>query len=361
MARCARSMSPNTSQREGKAEARGWKTPAVIAAVIAALVAMSVALINQRTASKPNSSDIPHITQATHGRDSPAIAHVQGDVNVTYGISKEQYDQLREEFGVTKAALRSFFTIVEQQQVPREDLDTTLRDIAKKYKTLQEHLRTFTSDDPTVVALKQSASKALEGGDFAQAETLLNEASQKDIEGAQQFQAMATKRLLSAAASKAELGALKDTQLRYAEAVLYYRQAVELIESIPKGSEVILATYLNRWAVVSMHVGDYASAEPRYQRALAIREQVLGLDHPDVAESLNDLAALYQTQGRYTEAEPLYRRALAVLEQALGPDHPDVALCLGNYAMLLRATNRVPEADELEIRAKTIRAKYAPK
>jgi len=71
--------------------------------------------------------------------------------------------------------------------VPREDLDSTLRDITKRYKELQDKLRTFTSDDPTVVALKRDASEALEAGDFAQAEKLLNEASQRDLEGAQQF------------------------------------------------------------------------------------------------------------------------------------------------------------------------------
>ena len=159
----------------------------------------------------------------------------------------------------------------------------------------------------------------------------MNEASQKDIEGAQQFQAMATKRLLSAAASKAELGALKDTQLRYAEAVPYYRQAVELIESIPKGSEVILATYLNRWAEVSRHVGDYANAEPLHQRSLAIREKELGPEHPHVATSLNNLAALYRVQGRYAEAEPLYQRSLAIWEKALGPEHRHVGTALTTW------------------------------
>ena len=170
-----------------------------------------------------------------------------------------------------------------------------------------------------MVALKQAASKALEAGDFAQGETLLNEASHKDLEGAQRFQQMATKRWLSAAASQAELGALKETQLRYAEAATSYRRAVELAESIPKSSEAILAAYLNNMAAALLRAGDYASAEPSFQRAMA------------------------------------------VLEQVLGPDHPQVAPCLGNYAMLFRATNRIPEADELEIRAKTIRAKYAPK
>jgi len=80
MARRAPSTSPNTPQRERKAEEHWWKTPAVIAAMIAALAAISVALIHQRTVSKPNSSDAPHIIQETHGLGSPAFGHVQGNV-----------------------------------------------------------------------------------------------------------------------------------------------------------------------------------------------------------------------------------------------------------------------------------------
>ena len=428
MARRAQSTSPQKPQHETTTEARWWKVPAVIAAVIAALATISVAIINQRGMSKPKSSDAPHIQQQTYGPDSPSIAGVQGNVTVTkevavtassggtavmqtgqgtvhitniQGISEEQHTRLAKELGVTQLALGSFFKILEQQQVAPGDLDSTLHDIAKRYKDLQDKLRAFASDDPAVVALKQAASKALDAGDFAQAEKLLNEASQKDLEGAQQFQEMATKRWLSAAASKAELGALKDTQLRYAEAATYYRQAAEWVESLPKGSAGILATYLNHWAESSMQAGDYRSAEPPFRRALALQEQGLGPEHRDVAISLNNLAALYRAQGRYAEAEPFFhralaihekvlgpehpqvaaglnnraefyrdqsrygeaeplsQRALAIREKALGPEHPQVATSLENYAALLRAIHRVPEAGELEIRAKAIRAKNA--
>ena len=66
---------------------------------------------------------------------------------------------------MTHSALRSFFKILEQQQVPLEDLDHTLRQIATSYKDLQAELQSFTSDDPAVVALKQQARTALEAGE----------------------------------------------------------------------------------------------------------------------------------------------------------------------------------------------------
>jgi hypothetical protein len=56
-----------------------------------------------------------------------------GDINFQ-GISEEKYQRLTEELGVTRSALKSFFKILEQQQVPPEDLDHTLRQIATSYK-----------------------------------------------------------------------------------------------------------------------------------------------------------------------------------------------------------------------------------
>jgi tetratricopeptide (TPR) repeat protein len=366
MARRAQSASPKQPQRERQAEDRWWKTPAVIAAVIAALAAISIAIINQRATSTPKTSDTSPIAgvqgsvtvtkdvAVTASGSGTAIMQTgSGSLHLTniHGISAEEHTRLSQELGVTNSALKSFFKVLEQQHVPREDLDSTLRDIAKRYQELQDKLRTFTSDDPAVVALKQAASKALEAGDFAQVETLLNEASQKDLEGAQQFQQMATKRWLSAAASKAELGTLKDTQLRYTEAAAYHRQAAEWVESLPKGSEEILATYLNNWAESSLQAGDYRSAEPPFRRALALWEQASGPNHPDVAIALNNLAELYRAQGRYAEAEPLYQRALAIFEKTLGPDHPNVAMSLSNLAALYNGQGRYGEAEPLLKRA----------
>jgi tetratricopeptide (TPR) repeat protein len=251
------------------------------------------------------------------------------------GVSAEEHRRLAGELGVTQSALTSFFKILEQQQVAPEDLDHTLRQIATSYKDLHVRLQHFTSDDPTVLALEQQARDALEAGEFARAEALLNEASAKDLEAAQELQDVAASRLRSAAASRAANGDLKRTQLAYAEAMGYYRQAVDVVETVPT-ARLDLADYLNAWGLSAYEAGAYPAAEPLYQRALALREQVLGPDHPDTAQSLNNLALLYQDQGRYGKAEPLYQRALALCEWVLGPDHPTTATVRENYATLLR-------------------------
>jgi tetratricopeptide (TPR) repeat protein len=255
---------------------------------------------------------------------------------------------------VTRSALSNFFKILEQQQVPPEDLDHTLRQIATAYKELHARLQSFTSDDPAVLALKQQARDMIGAGEFTHAEVLLNEASAKDLEAAQQLQETAAARLRSAVASRAANGDLKRTQLAYAEAAAYYQQAVELLASVPVAN-LELADYLNAWGTASYEAGHYLAAEEPLTRALALREQALGPDHPDVARSLNNLALLYNHQGRYAEAKPLYQRALALRERGLGPDHPDTATSLNNLALLYYDQERYGEAEPLYQRALTIR------
>ena len=189
------------------------------------------------------------------------------------------------------------------------------------------------------------------------AETLLNEARHKDLDerATNLSKQWPRNAWLSAAASQAELGALKETQLRYAEAATSYRRAVELAESIPKGSEAILAAYLN-----NMDRSLVASRGLRQRRAvLPAGPGDLGARHwgPTRRRSPSSLNNLADTLSRPRAAMPRPSHTSSgpwpILKQVLGPDHPQVAPCLGNYAMLFRATNRIPEADELEIRAKT--------
>jgi tetratricopeptide (TPR) repeat protein len=221
----------------------------------------------------------------------------------------EQFQRLSEALGVTKAALTSFFKILEQQEVPPEDLDAKLREIATHYKALLERIRTLSADDPHIAHLRDTAETAIQEGNFDRAEQLLNEASAKDLEVAQELQDIMTKRLLAAAEAKATNGALKMTQLAYAEAANYYHQATELVEQMPVGSEEHLARFLNDWGAASYDAGDYRDAERPLKRALA--------------------------------------------ERVLGPEHPDVATFLGNYAALLRATNRNGDVLDLDIMFQT--------
>jgi len=62
----------------------------------------------------------------------------QGTDHITsiHGISAEELTRVAKELGVTQSALATFCEILEQKQVPPEDLDSTLREIAKNYNTV---------------------------------------------------------------------------------------------------------------------------------------------------------------------------------------------------------------------------------
>ena len=177
------------------------------------------------------------------------VGHAGGNVTIVCpeGIASEQFQHLAEELGVTKAALTSFFKILEQQRVPPEDLDSKLREGAAAYKRLQAQLQQFLSEDSTVVALRQEARQTLETGDFVQVETLLRQAQERDLHAIQEQQVSLHKRQLSAATTSAELGVLKNIQLSYAAAATHYRQAAAVV---PQDEALTQAGYLNAEGLV---------------------------------------------------------------------------------------------------------------
>jgi tetratricopeptide (TPR) repeat protein len=89
--------------------------------------------------------------------------------------------------------------------------------------------------------------------------------------------------------------------------------------------------------------GDYRSAAASFAAALKEAE-AFGESHQRFATTINNLAVMYMHQGRYAEAEPLYRRTLSIYEKALGPDHPDLGTTLNNLAGCIerKAATRKP-------------------
>jgi len=187
------------------------------------------------------------------GKDAIGVIH-EGEGNVIInkttntGIPLKEFLALSQELSVSQSALKSFFKILEKEQVPSEDLDSTLREIAKRYKDLLAKVDTLNSNDESVKLLITQAKQALEAGEFEKAESLFNQAKKTDIDAAKQIlkqaQEQANERLVSAAESAAANGDLKMTQLAYKEAGEYYQEAAELL---PVGNDEKLAKYLN-WA-----------------------------------------------------------------------------------------------------------------
>jgi tetratricopeptide (TPR) repeat protein len=294
---------------------------------------------------------------------SPVVDHTQGNVTVTFsggctsGITPvelkeiidsvlaqraippellDRYEIVSRQFGVTDTALGTFFRILGEKKVATDDLDAKLREVAARHLTLLKQAEPTGDDDPQVAAIKKEAVAAIADGNYAGAEELLLRAFDTDLaaarraqEAVRRAQDAADKRYLTAAKTRADLGELKLTELRYAAAGEDFQAAADLV---PQGEQLVRSGYLNSLGRAARSAGNYPLASTALAEALSIRERLLDPEHPDTATSLNELALLYKTQGHLAETEPLYKRALAIDEKVLGPEHPTVAINLNNLA-----------------------------
>ncbi|MDM8525996.1 tetratricopeptide repeat protein [Desulfococcaceae bacterium HSG8] len=271
-------------------------------------------------------------------------------------ISEKTLENRAEEWGVSKSVLRSFFKILEEAEVDPEHGDNTLCEVVTRYKDLLTGLEDSESDDPGVTRLRRQAEEVLKAGDFEQAEKFLYEAFKKHIKAARHSSdEHINQYLLSAAASAAEIGDLRNIILDYEGAVGYFCEAAELV---PQGSELILAKYLKKWGVAAYDAGDYAGSEVPLTRALKIKEKVLGKNHAETGDCFNNLGLVYNDQGKYEEAESLFKQALKIVKDNLGADHPNVAATLNNLALLYGGQGRYEEAEPLFEQAVDIMDKH---
>jgi tetratricopeptide (TPR) repeat protein len=312
---------------------------------------------------------------------SPIVDRTQGNVTITFsgGCSLEitpvqiqeivdkvraglaippelldRYEKLGRAFGITDAALTTFFRILGENKVATEDLDAKLREVAARHLTLLKQAEPSADDDPQVTAIKNEVVVAIGAGDYGRAEALLQRAYHADLAAARRAQDAANRRYLTAAKTRADIGELNWTRLRYAAAAEDFQEAANLV---PSGEALVRSRYLVSLGLTASSAGNYPLAGTALTEALSIQERILGPEDPEVAADLNNLATLYQTLGRYGEAEPLFKRALAISEKTLGPEHPDVAVQLSNLAMLYRDQERYAEAEPLAKRAVMITEK----
>ncbi|XCN74351.1 MAG: hypothetical protein Q3M24_06290 [Candidatus Electrothrix aestuarii] len=103
------------------------------------------------------------------GGDNVAVSYNYN----TSGIDPKLFAHYAGELAVTDAALTNFFRILDEQQVPRNDLDAKLREIAAAHKKLLAQVEAIQSKDPEVLRLKDEAKRAVETGHYANAIKLL--------------------------------------------------------------------------------------------------------------------------------------------------------------------------------------------
>ena len=97
--------------------------------------------------------------------------------NLTQG-QQAAIGQLKNQLGITEGALLSFFTILGENSVPKEQLPIKLAEVAGRFIRLQERMRVLEDDTPDVLQLKSEATRQLEAGNFDEADNLLEKIEQ---------------------------------------------------------------------------------------------------------------------------------------------------------------------------------------
>ncbi|MDU9047295.1 MAG: tetratricopeptide repeat protein [Candidatus Electrothrix sp. Rat3] len=268
--------------------------------------------------SKGRDQNIAHQGDGAVGKQENVGQGVDGDgnmisgtgnvtVNKHYGISEERFDELKDHLSITDLALRNFFKILEEQQIPCDDLDAKLREIASHYKELLARLATVQSEDPEVQRLKQEAGQAIEAGEYDKAEDLLNQAEALDLKAIEQMEKTAKQRRISAATTNAEQAELQRVQLRYAKAAEYWQKAAALL---PEGEKKDRANSLGNAGYDLDRISRYSEALPLYEQSLAIRQEIG--DRKGEGTTLNNISQIYHDRGNYDTALKYLKQSLII-------------------------------------------------
>lgn len=265
----------------------------------------------------------------------------------------DRHERLSRQFGVQEQALKTFFRILNEENVSVEDLDAKLREIARRHRQLLIRMGELEAVDKNVAKLRDRAIAAIENGDYDAADVALKEAQ----DAQDKLLAQAEQAFLVAAelrASRAQLARMRDADAPAAE--LFLEAAGLTPESRPrkKAEYLTWAARMFEWAMLvetrateKAKYGDQALKA--FHRAVAALETGLGEDHPETAGALERLALMYLSLSRHEEAQQHYRRALAIYEagkgeQGEGGGPPAMARVLNSLSFIYALGGRYDEA-----------------
>ncbi len=265
-----------------------------------------------------------------------------GDHNTQVNITGTTDIELAKQLGVTETAIHNFFKLLEQQKVPREELDHTLRKLAERHKELEKRVSLLESDDSEVNALQQQAREAIAKAEYEVAEDLLDKAAELNNAAAEK----ANKHYLKYKRSAAENMALKaetlHTRFALSEAIKAYEQAIGF--SKEGDAEEKTAEYKNMLGLVLYDKGEYQKAIGSYELALASNLKTYGEDHLAVAIRQNNLGEAWRALGEYQKAIAYFELALASGLKTYGEEHLFVATVRNNLGLAWHALGEYQKA-----------------
>jgi tetratricopeptide (TPR) repeat protein len=315
----------------------------------------------------------------TRGDDSPAIISggnvtispslIAGrDTIVTYGLTPEQVQELTKaavsgaagqladsltdlssRLGVTEGATRTILGILNQRDVPLEQLPQKLAEVANEYKKLEAQLTALNPQNPLARSLVEQAQAEFRAGSMTKVGQLLSQAKQAQIAAAQQARELRQKALgaedellIHAAASSEAEGDLAITKLQYLQAADLFKEAANLV---PPGSayDDKRIGYLQKEARAFYHHGDEFGDNSALNSAIERNKRLIDLQprervplawaatQDNLGIALRALGERESGTARLEEAIAAYREALKERTRERVP--LDWALSTGNQGV----------------------------
>jgi CHAT domain-containing protein len=115
-------------------------------------------------------------------------------------------------------------------------------------------------------------------------------------------------------------------------AILFYRQALEIVESLGGHETGAAGGVLHAVGRRLLREDRAKEAVPWLEQALAVRTRLYGPDHVAVASSVSDLGDARTRLGEYAVARPLLEQAIRILDRR-SPDSESMASALTNMAV----------------------------
>ena len=254
-----------------------------------------------------------------------------------YGVPPELFAEYVKKLALTEDIVERFFKILEQGRVPREKWEQKFQEIALQFKESPQRFAFIQSEDANVAELTIQARQAIEAGKFDEAETLLNQAEERDLlvikqlqTNIQEQQSVLEKRQLSAAKTLADNAQLQYIQLHYAKAVDYFLQAAQIL---PEGHEEKRAICLNAAGENLYCLSKYTEALPLFDQSLIIYRE-FG-DSKEEARVLNNIGLLYDAWSDYTTALAYLEKSLAIRRKIA--DNIGEGITLNNISQIYKA------------------------
>ena len=260
----------------------------------------------------------------------------------------EQMEALSAELGTTKDALNGMFEILaEQKELPVDQLEAKLREIAERHVELTRLWQALpkSNDDPEITLRREQATQALEAGDYDQAAELLEEARSIIRQARQEHQEALDRSLLGEASIFSQQGQLERTRLNFRKAAGHFAEAASLVPATNDGARL---EYLMEQASVLDDHGREFGDNPAVIEAIGIYRAILkersheparlnwARTQKNLGIALRNLGERTRDTDMLEQAAKAFHAALKVYTREHKPlDWAGVQMSLGNVLLTL--------------------------